>query len=141
MRSPTQLGADGSANLRDAVILAGSDEARGLGVLVAFGGEVHAAARVSKTHSTSVGAFTSPGWGPIGVVLEDSVRIAVRPLRRAELLTAGFRLDVRVPIIELGIGDDGTFIVAAAAAGADAIVVAGPAPGTFRKLCWVQSTR
>lgn len=129
MRSSSQLGADGASNLRDAVILAGSDDARGLGVLVAFAGEVHTAARVAKSHSTSVGAFTSPGWGPIGVIREDAVRIALRPIRRAAALPAGFRSDARVPIIELGIGDDGTFINAAAAAGTDGIVIAGAGAG------------
>ncbi len=129
MRSSTQLGADGSANLRDAVILAGTDDARGLGVLVAFGGEVHVAARVGKTHSTSVCAFASAGWGPIGTIREDAARIAVRPAHRARPLPSEFRSDARVPIIELGLGDDGTFIAAAAASGADAIVIAGSGAG------------
>jgi len=44
-------GADGAANLIDAVALAGSSAAGGLGVVVVFGGEVHAAMTVRKVDS------------------------------------------------------------------------------------------
>src|SRR4051794_5703686 len=53
-------GADGPANLLDAIILARATAAGGLGVVVAFGGEVHAATTVRKIDSTGPVAFGSP---------------------------------------------------------------------------------
>ena len=41
-RPGSSPGADGPANLLDAVVLAGTPAAAGLGVVVAFGGEIHA---------------------------------------------------------------------------------------------------
>lgn len=83
MRNPTLAGADGPANLLAAVRVAASDEARGLGALVAFDDEIHAPRWVRKTHSTSTATYRSPNAGPIGQVVEGRVRILVRPHRHA----------------------------------------------------------
>ena len=79
-RPASNPGADGPANLLDAVALAGAAAAAGLGVVVAFGGEIHAAMSVRKVDSTGPGAFGSPGAGPIGRVIEGRVWLHARPL-------------------------------------------------------------
>ena len=70
IRPATAPGADGPANLVDAVAVAASDDAAGAGVLVVFGGEIHHARGVRKTDTTSLTAFSSPQMGPLGRVTE-----------------------------------------------------------------------
>lgn len=84
MRTPSTPGADGPANLIAAVQVAADPAARGLGALVVLSDEIHAAAHVAKTHSSATDAFTSPGFGPIGRVVEGRVHIYARPVRQHE---------------------------------------------------------
>jgi L-asparaginase len=114
-------GADGAANLRDAVHAAGAAETEGLGAIVAFAGELHAARAVRKVASTSPVAFGSPAAGPIGTVLEGRVRIAARPCR-PDPLALPVSLDFRVPVVPTFLGDDGADLTAAVRRGADALV-------------------
>lgn len=115
-------GADGPANLLDAVAAAGAPQAANAGVLVAFAGELHAARAVRKGSSISPAAFGSPATGPVGTVAEGRVRIAARPVRPAEPLPVPDALDGRVPIVPTYLGDDGLALRAALRDGADAIV-------------------
>ena len=113
-------GADGPANLLDAVAAARAPQTDGLGAVVCFGGELHAARAVRKVSSTSPAAFGSPAGGAIGSVAEGRVRIAARPSRPAALaMPRG--LGARVPIVPTYLGDDGTGLRAALRDGADAI--------------------
>jgi L-asparaginase len=121
IRPSTAPGADGPANLADAVAAAGAAELAGLGAVVAFAGELHAARAARKVASTSPAAFGSPSSGPIGFVAEGRVRIAARPERPEPLALPG-RLDARVPIVPTYLGDDGGGLRAALRDGADAIV-------------------
>jgi L-asparaginase len=82
MRGPQLVGDDGPANLLAAIRTAASPRARELGCLVVFADEIHAAARVRKTHSSSIGTFASPNGGPLGYVVEGEPRILSRPVRR-----------------------------------------------------------
>ena len=70
IRPASAPGADGPANLSDAVSVAASEAAAGMGVLVVFGGEIHHARCVRKTDTTSLVAFSSPQTGPLGRVTE-----------------------------------------------------------------------
>ncbi|WKX71608.1 asparaginase [Streptomyces sp. XD-27] len=88
MRNPTLAGPDGPANLLAAARVAAAAEARGLGALVVFNDEIHAARWVRKTHSTSTATFASPNAGPIGHVIEGRVRVLVRPPRHEPLAVA-----------------------------------------------------
>lgn len=120
IRPSTSPGADGPANLLDAVAAAGAAQTAGLGVLVAFAGELHAARAVRKVASTSPAAFGSPASGPIGSVAEGRVRIIAAPRRPAPLALPA-RLDARVPIVATHLGDDGHALRAAQRDGAAAI--------------------
>jgi L-asparaginase len=122
VRPSSAAGADGPANLLDAVGAAGAAQtAGGLGALVCFAGELHAARFVRKVSSTSPAAFGSPGRGPIGSVAEGRVRIFAWPARPPALAMPA-ALDARVPIVPTFLGDDGAGLRAAVRDGADAIV-------------------
>jgi L-asparaginase len=97
MLPPTLPGSDASANLRDAIRVAASASAVGLGVLVAMAGEIHPARDVRKAHSTRLTAFTSGEFGPVGVVEEGHVTI----FRRVEptVATAIERVSARVEAV------------------------------------------
>src|SRR5256714_8118996 len=68
IRAASAPGADGPANLADAISVARSEEAAGMGVLVVFGGEIHHARCARKTDHTSLPAFSSTQTGPLGRV-------------------------------------------------------------------------
>ena len=121
IRPSSAPGADGPANLLAAVAVAGAAAAEGLGALVVFAGEVHAARAVRKVASLSPAAFGSPLTGPLGTVAEGRVRIAARPLRPAALALPD-ALGARVPIVPTYLGDDGAGLRGALRDGADAIV-------------------
>jgi L-asparaginase len=119
-RPASRPGADGPANLLDAVALAGAADASGLGVLVVFGGEIHAALTVRKVDSTGPAAFGSPAAGPLGRIVEGRVWLHARPILPTPLTPR--ELSGRVPILTAGLGDDGA-LLRAAAPDSDGIVV------------------
>jgi L-asparaginase len=98
-------GADGAANLIDAVALAGSERATDLGTVIVFGGEIHSAMSVRKVDSTGPSAFGSPVAGPIGRIVEGRVWLHAMPVRPRPLHFE--RLDHRVSIVESGLGVGG----------------------------------
>jgi L-asparaginase len=110
MRNPSLAGADGPANILAAIRVAASDRARGLGALVVMNDQIHAARWVQKAHTASTAAFTSPGQGPVGQVIEGRVDIPVRLARRSPVFSAVSRRDVRVGLVTITLGDDGVLI-------------------------------
>lgn len=107
-RPGSSPGADGPANLLDAVVLAGAPAAAGLGVVVVFGGEIHAAMTVRKIDSTGPTAFGSPSAGPLGRIVERRVWLHALPLRPPPLPVE--RLAHRVVVVDTGLGDDGALL-------------------------------
>ena len=75
MRPATALSADGPLNLLQAVQVALSPDARGHGALVVMDGQIHAAQRVTKLATQGVGAFASPGSGPLGWVDDVGIHL------------------------------------------------------------------
>jgi L-asparaginase len=125
-RPASRPGADGPANLIDAVALAGATDAAGLGTVVVFGGEIHAAMSVRKVDSTGPAAFGSPAAGPLGRIVEGRVWLHARPVALRAL--APDSLSGRVPIVTAGLGDDGELLRTAAQT-ADGLVVAALGAG------------
>jgi L-asparaginase len=121
-RPATSPGADGPANLLDAVAVAGSSVSEGLGAVVVFGGEIHDAMTVSKVDSTGPTAFGSPVAGPLGRVVERRVWLHARPTRQTPLSVEA--LAHRVEIISPGLGDDGTLLRHAAGSSDGVVLVA-----------------
>ena len=77
--------ADGPRNLLYAVMVASSPDARGRGVLVALGGEIHAARDVTKVHTETLTCFAGRDGGPVGVVNKYGVTFLARPEHRIHL--------------------------------------------------------
>ena len=119
-RPASDPGADGPANLLDAVTLARSPLAEELGVVVVFGGEIHAATLVRKVDSTGPAAFGSPAAGPVGRLVDGRVWLFARP-RRPPALSVD-RLEYRVAIVTATLGDEGD-VLAELAASRDGLVV------------------
>jgi L-asparaginase len=106
MRNPSMAGADGPANLLAAIQCAASDRARGLGCLVVFANEIHAARWVRKGHTGSVAAFASPGHGPLGHVYEGRTHLAVSVRRAPAVAPSSIHSDVRVGLHTSLFGED-----------------------------------
>jgi L-asparaginase len=105
IRPASAPGADGPANLIDAVAVARAPQAAGLGCIVVFGGEIHAARGARKVDSAGPSAFGSPGGGPLGRVVEGRLALRMRPVRPAGVL-APERLNFHVPIVVAALGDE-----------------------------------
>ena len=120
-RPPRYLDSDGPRNLLDAIRVAGSGRARGLGVLVVLNGQIHAAREVKKTHSIALHAFASPDTGPVGMVDEGTVLLYSTPRRRIQLPAT--RVEPEVELVRLTAGGGAAAVRGAAVAGARGIVV------------------
>ncbi len=73
MRPSTALSADGPQNLFNAVLVAGSEESKGRGVMVAMNNKVYAARGVTKFHTTNVESFTSHNFGAIAHISDRNI--------------------------------------------------------------------
>src|SRR5512134_867567 len=127
MRASHEEPYDGPPNLRDAVSVAASPTARGIGVVVTLAGTIEAADDVTKMHTTALDTFRSPNGGRIGRI-EDGVVHLERP-RGPRRAVATDRAAERVHLVTAGLATDGALLDAAVAAGADGIVVAATGSG------------
>ncbi|MBL8961108.1 MAG: asparaginase, partial [Gemmatimonadetes bacterium] len=73
MRQADAVGADGPANLMNAVRVAASTGARGRGAMVLMNDEIFAARDVTKSNTTRLNAFTSPDAGVLGLADPDLI--------------------------------------------------------------------
>jgi len=103
MRSSCELGVDGPRNIRSAIRVA-CTEARNIGVTVVLNDEIHAAGRVTKTCTSNVSSFDSPGYGPLGFVDEDKVIYHRLPIWRLSLPRAPLKLDPAVGLVRTAAG-------------------------------------
>ncbi|MDQ4086344.1 MAG: asparaginase [Actinomycetota bacterium] len=129
MRPPQQAGADGPANLLAAVRLAAAPLARDTGVLVTLNDEVHAASRVRKTDTSALHAFVSPGWGPVGRVVEGRVVLPGHVLRPRPLPVPDRDRGIRVALLESCLDDRGELISLVATSGFQGVVLAALGAG------------
>ena len=82
MRPATAFGADGPANLYNAVAVATNPGLRGRGALVVLNDSIHLARNVTKTNTTNVETFRSLNRGPEGVVETGKVRWFERTVQK-----------------------------------------------------------
>ncbi len=112
---------DGPGNLLDAVRVAGAEVARGLGVLLCFAGQIHAARDVTKLSTVALATFQSPGLGPLGEVDGEQVLIRRQPPARRHF--APMALAAEVALLRLYLGFDPRLVEAALALGAKGLVL------------------
>jgi len=122
-RSADTPDADGPRNIADAVRIAASPAAVGIGPVIAFEQEFHAARDVTKTHASRVDTFASSEHGKLGEIDEDRVALHRRPVLRKTFATG--RIEPRVDLIKLVMGSDDRFLRFAVESGAKAIVIEG----------------
>lgn len=111
---------DGPRNLAGAVRLAASGLG-GLGAVILFDQEFHAARDATKMHAYRAGAFTSMEHGKLGEVDGERIVLHRRPLLRTRIDTG--RIEAAVDLVRLVIGADARFIRCAVQTGARGLVL------------------
>jgi L-asparaginase len=140
MRPADAIGADGPANLYNAVRAAADPASRGRGAMVLMNDRLFAAREVTKTNTTRVETFQAPEHGPLAIADHDAIVFnRPRPSARHTFDVSNVRELPRVEIIYAYGGADSVLVDAAVAAGAKGIVVAGvgdgkPTPAQSRAL-------
>ncbi len=104
MRSNTEMGVDGPRNLRGALLVAANPEVHKLGVTVVLGDEIHAAGRVTKTYTSNVSSFASPGYGPLGFVDQDRILLQRMPLWRLHLPPGELVMNESIGLVKIASG-------------------------------------
>ncbi|MGJ7457700.1 asparaginase [Halomonas sp. MA07-2] len=124
-RAPHEPGTDALRNIADALLVAASDQARGLGTLAVFNQSIFAARQVRKVSSFQVNGFAAPETGPLGYIDGARVNISVHPARSAQLdLTVDATLP-RVDILPAYLDASPALLEAAAENGAAGLVIDG----------------
>ncbi|MFD7261408.1 asparaginase [Streptomyces sp. NPDC059874] len=119
---------DGPENLYDALLTAANT--RGLGVLIAFAGRVHAARGTVKTQAVALDAFADPSKELLGKIGFGKVTILRTPQRPEALpLPAMPELPPRVDVVVHHADGDAVLLNAAIAAGARGVVLVGTGAG------------
>jgi L-asparaginase len=127
MRTVSDLGWDGPANLLEAVRVAASPETRGFGAMVVISGQIFAALDATKTNTHLLDAFESPGFGPLGV-LDEGELIVHREMPPMPAIVNPASLSTPVDIIFVAAGSD-TRLLDASRKDARGVVIAAMGRG------------
>ncbi|MEM7343821.1 MAG: asparaginase [Chloroflexota bacterium] len=135
MRPSTSLSADGPLNLYEAVQVAASDSAVGMGVLVVLNGTIFSAADIAKMDTQAINAFKSVSNGPLGYVSRNHVEFQTQSLKPHTVKTP-FRVDEttalpQVAIIYEYIGNDGWLLKQLINSEIQGVVLAGVGEGNL----------
>lgn len=114
---------DGPRNITDSIRLAASETAKGLGAMVCFEQEFHAARDVTKSHASRTDTFISYEHGKLGEVDGDRIVLHRRPILRRNYKAKVIVADVELIKLTMGISD--RYLRFAADNGARAIVLEG----------------
>jgi L-asparaginase len=109
-RAPSYGDTDGPRNLLNAVRVAVSPEARGMGTLVVMNGQINAAREVTKTSTIARETFQTLEFGALGVANLGGVRFYRAPLRRQTIAVDDERELPTVEIVPHYAGADGRMI-------------------------------
>jgi len=130
IRTMSELGWDGPANLQAGVRVAADPTSRDRGVLVVMNELILTAFEAQKMHTEASGSFASPEFGPVGVIDANRVRYARHAPRpgpwRDPAADAGLRvarLESRVDLIKATAGADDRFFRCSLGSGTQGIVL------------------
>ena len=134
MRPPSAMGTDSDNNLLGAIILAGSQEARGKGVTVMLNDEINAAREVTKQNSYRIETFGTREVGFLGYLDSDLKPMFYREPVRKHTYQTEFDVDglsdlPKVYIVYAYEGADDLVVRALIDAKAPGIVIAGMGAG------------
>ncbi len=97
-RAASYFDPDGPRNLLNAVAVAASEEARGMGTMVVMNGQVNAAREVTKTNTIARETFKTLEFGALGVANLGGVKFYRKPLRRQSIPVSA---DAELPTIDI----------------------------------------
>lgn len=133
MRPATSLSPDGPLNLFNAVSVAADPHSRGRGVVIAINDDLHSARDVTKSSTTDVQTFVSPGEGLLGTASYGRIRYFRNPTHphtsASEFSVEGMAALPRVDIVFAHANMPADLVRASASLGAQGIVVAGMGNG------------
>lgn len=122
MRPFVQPGTDGPANLLDAIRVALDTQSRKRGVLVVMNNQIHQAQHVRKGSSMALDAFSSPLFGPAGVLVERRICYLRKPSPRT-VLPLPRTTHHKVAFLQASLSADTLLLDHVLALGYDALVV------------------
>lgn len=127
MRPFTAVSRDGPFNLYNAVRVAMSPQARGMGVLIMLNDEINAARDTTKTNTYRMETFVARDLGPLGYADSDRIVFYRRPLYRhtakSEFDVSALNVLPRVDVTYAYQESDAVAIDAFVAAGAKGVVL------------------
>ncbi|QAT40136.1 asparaginase [Clostridium sp. JN-9] len=129
MRSSSELGYDGPANLAASICTAITQEARGKGVLVCLNDELNCASEVTKSNSMSLNTFKSPYFGPVGIVDNNEVIFYRDTLKKQHIKTDV--IETKVDLIKCVSGLDSRIIDYYISQGDKGLVIEGLGRGNI----------
>jgi L-asparaginase len=134
MRPASAVGYEGTVNLMDAIQIAASPEARGLGALTVLNNEIQSARDVTKYNTYRVDTFVGGPYGILGYADSDHRVVFYRKPSRKHTYQTAFDVSSmsalpRVDLVYAYGGADGVMVRAAVEAGAKGIVAAGNGGG------------
>jgi L-asparaginase len=124
---------DGSRNLENALRVA-SVAAAEYGVLVTMHGEIFEAWCVYKADTTALDAFTARRGAATGRIRGKTVELPRRPAFRSRFGVFPLTLPTSVPILTLGVGDDGAVLDGIDTGSIQGLVLAGMGAGSVPAL-------
>lgn len=134
MRPSTATSADGPMNLYQAVSVASSDKARGMGVICVFSDSIYGARDFQKLSTTSVTAFGGRDFGMMGYIIDNEVFFYNKSTRK-HTLDSPFFVDnlSSLPKTEIIIFyvDANPIIIKEAAKRTEGLVIVGAGNGNY----------
>lgn len=126
-RSPQEVGTDSFINIKNAILAACSEDLKDVGVTVVFNERIFHSRYVRKEHASNIQGFNAFGYGYLGIIDNNNVRVFQKPNYR-EYLELKRELPA-VDIIKVYMEADGKYIQAAINSGVKGLVLEGVGRG------------
>lgn len=126
-RSPKEVGTDSFINIKNAILAAASEALRDVGVTVVFNERIFHSRYVRKEHASNIQGFNAFGYGYLGIIDNDYVRVFQKPVHREY-----FELKQALPTVDIlktYMDADGKYIRTALENQVDGIILEGVGRG------------